>query len=129
MMKIRANTAFGRLEVRRADGTTPGDIPAWVIDEPDFLRQLLRFAEAGGTRYAEDHEDDNGFIVEPPARPPAELTEAAGVSVEDLAEIARCLEWACRFARGSHDADPSLQNGVFRKRLTDCEAILAWVAG
>lgn len=60
MMKIRANTAFGRLEVRRADGTSPGDIPAWVIDEPDFLRQLLRFAEAGGARYAVDHEDDDG---------------------------------------------------------------------
>lgn len=125
-MRIRADIAFGRLEVRRADGTIPGDIPAWVLNEPDFLRQLLRLAEAGGTRDAADHEDDDGYIVEPPTRPPAVLTETAGVSVEDVAEMARCLEWACRFAR---DADPNVQNAGFRKRLADCEAILARMAG
>ncbi|WP_431858751.1 hypothetical protein [Azospirillum sp.] len=129
MMRIRANIAFGRLEVRRTDGTSPGDIPAWVLDEPDFLRLLLRLAEAGGTRYAADHEDDDGFIVEPPVRPPVARTETADIPVKDLAEMARCLEWACRFARDSHDADPSLRNAVFRKHLADCEAILARVAG
>ena len=57
------NLAFGKLEVISREGCSTGEIPSWLIDQPEVITALAALAKAGGTAlFATVHEDLDAVV-------------------------------------------------------------------
>lgn len=58
------NLAFGKLEVISRDGRATGEIPSWLIDQPEVISALEALAKAGGTALLATVKTDLDVVVD-----------------------------------------------------------------
>jgi hypothetical protein len=65
-LTLSPNLAFGKLELRRADGSVEGEIPSWLVDRPDVLKALTLIATGTpkGTAFLRRVPDNHEVLVD-----------------------------------------------------------------
>lgn len=104
-------------------GHTPGP---WAYD-PSGEHYYGKVVRAGGTVIAEIRDAKGSQFNALTPRP--EVTLANARLIAAAPDLLAALEWATRFAEGSWDSDPSLDNPKFNEWLDRCREAIVRATG